>query len=72
LLLEDRFVVLVVEVFVIVVLLLEFCAKTRLPKLSTNIRLSTIPSFFVTDNLLCLLIARPLDQNGKAFTESAR
>jgi hypothetical protein len=39
-----------VEAEVLVVLLVfEFCAKTRLPKLRTKTRAITIPKFFLTD-----------------------
>jgi len=49
-----RVVVVVVDV---VVLLLEFCAKTRLPKLKTKISARTIPGLFLFIRLSCQCVS---------------
>lgn len=48
----------VVEVLVVVVLVFEFCAKTKPPKLRTKTRIATIPKFFFTLSILLLNFSR--------------
>ena len=51
-------------VVVVVVLLFEFCAKTRLPKHITKTRASTIPSLLLT--VMILLLMRAMEKRSVA------